>query len=1163
MASSEFDSEQFEKRLHGLKDSQESIQSLSSWCLERRIHHKKIVATWLQVLRKVKVEHRLTLFYLANDVIQYSKRKNYEFVESWGTTLQRATTLVRDEKVKHRILRIFKIWDQRQVYDEEFLTDLSGLISAAPKKKVELQPTNALEEFQPTFLISTMRSCSALEQTTDLRLQEMRDNNIDIDNSEELCVSLKDRRKVKKAEKEVDLAVKNVENYICALESEIRERIQVLDLLEQADQYYETQRSEVKIVTNAYRNFGSRVKTLKKKLDELLPTLSSPIPSPDINAPSPSPDSDIELPDEDHNQSSAIEIAPPLMYGSYSQDYEPMPVPPPDILEKNNSTDFTSNFSSFMGTNVDFDMRNLFSNHSVTPISDRTYNKAMPIEVINMRPSKTNGGEEFNSNFIKNVFSTTDTAQLSSGIPGLGLDVPEPRIESPQRPDYSQLLPSTQINNSTTTSRIMAVHGLSHTAIKNLTSHSAPLSHVLLSYSNENNQNNIMPFEKSSPNTNNPLPPPPLPPPIFLDNDGCYNKLPPKFPTWTSINEGKNLNSSWSSENVEHDCWESRNDENWSNGIQRESCLSETPDSPPIYEKSSFCKPVQYNDSQTEDEVLKGAADVDHRVILIPVPSEDQLPHRLMKGADVDHRNLISLTGSPANNAANTNEAPESNINTLWTITDQDYRRPVQLGDIVESVDMEMSDDETDGVKQKSRILVDLRSQDKDMRAGVSQQTSRQMDLEMNVVSVNHGQISNNVQESFPPLSLQPCQHSQSDFAPNRDDFRQNNQELPTDQENFRPDISSSAFMKNQPAFTSEFSVPPEFHHPEIYDFSNNQQQSRTSGKKFHDELTAPSRYLQSQEHLHLQQQHHHHHHHRETTVFHRGRGRFLRNRRDRFNENCNSRRYRRQDQLENNAENITSNQATFLQPPETCVIYDDNGIPIMPDSTLDEILIQNKIINETESEKSENVDTENFETDEQIPELKVLVNSKEIACEDRFQENSAAQAEEPSQNLSEHFEALMNSGKTTGDNELTRQSTNGDITDQKDENVCLPSKTRSLLQNGPSFPSLLATNELHPVIIYDYENQHVTSPNFRPRLSSPVTGSICSPRRGSVLQPHGRGNFRGSPRVSWTDRGSRGPPTVNYMSRGNNRGSLFWGSGNFSGGASGFRGRGRGTNTW
>lgn len=43
----------------------------------------------------VKVEQRVTLFYLANDIIQYSKRKNYPFVESWATALQKATPLVR------------------------------------------------------------------------------------------------------------------------------------------------------------------------------------------------------------------------------------------------------------------------------------------------------------------------------------------------------------------------------------------------------------------------------------------------------------------------------------------------------------------------------------------------------------------------------------------------------------------------------------------------------------------------------------------------------------------------------------------------------------------------------------------------------------------------------------------------------------------------------------------------------------------------------------------------------------------------------------------------------------------------------------------------------------------------------------------------------------
>lgn len=49
----------------------------------------------------------------------------------------------------------------------------------------------------------------------------------------------------------------------------------------------------------AYKNFGSRVKTMKRKLDELAISLPSPIPSPDIDAPSPSPHDDIELPGDD------------------------------------------------------------------------------------------------------------------------------------------------------------------------------------------------------------------------------------------------------------------------------------------------------------------------------------------------------------------------------------------------------------------------------------------------------------------------------------------------------------------------------------------------------------------------------------------------------------------------------------------------------------------------------------------------------------------------------------------------------------------------------------------------------------------------------------------------------------------------------------------------
>lgn len=56
MDSEEFNSVDFEQRLTGLKDTQESIQSMSAWCLKYRTNHKKIVSSWLNVLKQGKRE---------------------------------------------------------------------------------------------------------------------------------------------------------------------------------------------------------------------------------------------------------------------------------------------------------------------------------------------------------------------------------------------------------------------------------------------------------------------------------------------------------------------------------------------------------------------------------------------------------------------------------------------------------------------------------------------------------------------------------------------------------------------------------------------------------------------------------------------------------------------------------------------------------------------------------------------------------------------------------------------------------------------------------------------------------------------------------------------------------------------------------------------------
>lgn len=90
-----------------------------------------------------------------------------------------------------------------------------------------------------------------------------------------------------------------LEQYVKTLTSEIKARSMLITVIDQADTFYHNQRNEVKVVVNAYKNFGKRIFTMKRKLDELSNSLPSPIPSPDINAPSPGPaDNDFILPGE-------------------------------------------------------------------------------------------------------------------------------------------------------------------------------------------------------------------------------------------------------------------------------------------------------------------------------------------------------------------------------------------------------------------------------------------------------------------------------------------------------------------------------------------------------------------------------------------------------------------------------------------------------------------------------------------------------------------------------------------------------------------------------------------------------------------------------------------------------------------------------------------------
>jgi hypothetical protein len=99
---------------------------------------------------------------------------------------------VRDDKVKEKISRIFKIWEQREIYSEDFISDLHGLLlinskqpssqgstsnllsninSSAGSSPITARSDDDEDEFQLSNVVTNIRNCVKLETETDKNLK--------------------------------------------------------------------------------------------------------------------------------------------------------------------------------------------------------------------------------------------------------------------------------------------------------------------------------------------------------------------------------------------------------------------------------------------------------------------------------------------------------------------------------------------------------------------------------------------------------------------------------------------------------------------------------------------------------------------------------------------------------------------------------------------------------------------------------------------------------------------------------------------------------------------------------------------------------------------------------------------------------------------------------
>ncbi|GCB65216.1 hypothetical protein scyTo_0013428 [Scyliorhinus torazame] len=91
-----------------------------------------------QFLSTAKPSRKLTFLYLANDVIQNSKKKGPEFTKDFAPVLVDAFSHVSsesDENCKKHLERVLTIWQERMVYENNFIDQLKQIVSTEKKTK--------------------------------------------------------------------------------------------------------------------------------------------------------------------------------------------------------------------------------------------------------------------------------------------------------------------------------------------------------------------------------------------------------------------------------------------------------------------------------------------------------------------------------------------------------------------------------------------------------------------------------------------------------------------------------------------------------------------------------------------------------------------------------------------------------------------------------------------------------------------------------------------------------------------------------------------------------------------------------------------------------------------------------------------------------------------
>ncbi|CAL9148929.1 unnamed protein product [Musa hybrid cultivar] len=128
-------------KLSKLNSTQQCIETLSHWCIFHRKHAEQVIQTWDKQFHSSQREQKVPFLYLANDILQNSKRTGTEFVSEFWKVLPAALKDVfenGDEHGKNVVSRLVDIWDQRRVFGSRARGLKELMLGSEPLPTLEL-----------------------------------------------------------------------------------------------------------------------------------------------------------------------------------------------------------------------------------------------------------------------------------------------------------------------------------------------------------------------------------------------------------------------------------------------------------------------------------------------------------------------------------------------------------------------------------------------------------------------------------------------------------------------------------------------------------------------------------------------------------------------------------------------------------------------------------------------------------------------------------------------------------------------------------------------------------------------------------------------------------------------------------------------------------------